>query len=146
MKHEKSCGAVVVRKAGRSFQVLLIQHVNGGHWAFPKGHVEQGETEAETARREIREETGLRVALDTGFRSMTTYCPDRETTKDVVYFMAVPQDDTLSLQREEVRNAGWYSFGEAAKTVTYVNDREVLKSAAAYLQRGQAERPGISPG
>ena len=54
MKLEKSCGAVVWQEdpAGRP-QVLLIRHQNGEHWAFPKGHVEKGETEADTARREI---------------------------------------------------------------------------------------------
>ena len=45
MKWEKSCGAVVFRKAGDTLEVLLIRHKNGGHWAFPKGHVEHEETE-----------------------------------------------------------------------------------------------------
>ena len=42
---------------------------------FPKGHVEKKETEEETALREIKEETGLKVALDTAFRKMVTYLP-----------------------------------------------------------------------
>ena len=65
MKTEKSCGAVVLRKNQGRLQVLLIKHINGGHWAFPKGHVEPGETEEQTALREIKEETGLSVTLDT---------------------------------------------------------------------------------
>ena len=54
-------------------EILLIRHKNGGHWAFPKGHVEKKETEEDTALREIREETGLEVLLDTGFRRAVTY-------------------------------------------------------------------------
>ena len=47
MKKEKSCGAVVCRKGENGLEILLIQHKNGGHWAFPKGHVEKKETEEE---------------------------------------------------------------------------------------------------
>ena len=72
MKKEKSCGAVVYRMEDGSPEILLIKHRNGGHWAFPKGHVEKNETESETALREIQEETGLAVDLDTGFRETVT--------------------------------------------------------------------------
>ena len=58
MKKEKSCGAVVCRKGENGLEILLIQHKNGGHWAFPKGHVEKKETEEEPALREIKAETG----------------------------------------------------------------------------------------
>ena len=44
MRKEKSCGALVVRMGNDEPEILLIKH-NGGHWAFPKGHVEAGETE-----------------------------------------------------------------------------------------------------
>ena len=75
MKKEKSCGAIVYRQRDSWVEVLLIRHKNGGHWAFPKGHVEKQETEEETALREIREETGLTVKLNTAFRHMVTYSP-----------------------------------------------------------------------
>ena len=48
MRHEKSCGAVIFRRINGPWPVLLIQHEKGNHIAFPKGHVEQGETEAQT--------------------------------------------------------------------------------------------------
>ncbi len=40
MLHEKSCGAIVYRKFHGNTEILLIKHVNSGHWSFPKGHVE----------------------------------------------------------------------------------------------------------
>ena len=49
MLHEKSCGAIVYRKYHGNLEILLIKHVNSGHWSFPKGHVEAGETEVETS-------------------------------------------------------------------------------------------------
>ena len=58
MKHEKSCGAICYTREEGAPRVLVICHRYGGHWAFPKGHVEAGESEEETAMREVREETG----------------------------------------------------------------------------------------
>ena len=63
---------------------------NGGHWSFPKGHVESGESEADTAAREIREETGLTARVDTSFRQMVTYYPKSGVVKDVIFFLALP--------------------------------------------------------
>ena len=56
MEYEKSCGAVVFRIGERGPEALVI-HQNAGHWGFPKGHVEPGEDEEQTALREILEET-----------------------------------------------------------------------------------------
>ncbi len=77
MKREKSCGAVLVRRAVSGWETLLIRHANGGHWAFPKGHVEPGETEAQTALREIREETAIAASLWPGFRTVTPIPPGK---------------------------------------------------------------------
>ena len=74
MLHEKSCGAIVYRKYHGNTEILLIKHINSGHWSFPKGHVEGDETEEETAKREIMEETGIDVNLDTTFREIVS-CP-----------------------------------------------------------------------
>ena len=109
MKKEKSCGAVVCRKGENGLEILLIQHKNGGHWAFPKGHVEKKETEEETALREIKEETGLKVALDTAFRKMVTYSPKPGVMKDVIYFAAKAKKDSARPQPEEVLELCWKS-------------------------------------
>ena len=61
MLHEKSCGAIVYRKSHGNTEILLIKHVNSGHWSFPKGHVEGNETELETAQRENKKENGIDV-------------------------------------------------------------------------------------
>ena len=86
MKREKSCGAIVYRMVNEKPQILLIKHKNGGHWSFPKGHIELNETEQETALREIKEETGIDVVLDPSFRETVHYSPKKDTNKEVVYF------------------------------------------------------------
>ena len=67
-RHERSCGAVLFREAAEGPAFLLICHVDGGHWAFPKGHMEPGETEEATAKRAIGEDPGLLVGLGRGVR------------------------------------------------------------------------------
>ena len=64
---EKSCGAIVYKIENNELKFLLV-HQNNGHYSFPKGHVEENETEIETAIREIKEETNLDVKIDTNFR------------------------------------------------------------------------------
>lgn len=136
MKQEKSCGAVVYReKDSGKVKVLLIRHKNGGHWAFPKGHVEKEETEEETALREIREETGLKVKLDTGFRHTVTYSPKPEVMKDVVYFAARSGEKQVKAQEEEVTDIQWFKPQEALEIVTYDNDRRILEAFFEYLKK-----------
>ena len=132
MKKEKSCGAVVYRQGETGVEVLIIKHKNGGHWAFPKGHVEKKETESETALREIKEETGLKVELDTGFREMVTYSPKPNVMKDVIYFAAKAKKDSARPQPEEVL-APLGAAPEALALVTYATDREVLQAFLRYL-------------
>ena len=49
MKREKSCGVLVLRQQVDELYVVLLRHRFGGHWSFPKGHVEAGESERQTA-------------------------------------------------------------------------------------------------
>ena len=67
MKYEKSCGAIIIKEG----KVLLLQEVEG-HWSFPKGHVENNETEIETVVREVKEETNLDIIIDESKRYITT--------------------------------------------------------------------------
>lgn len=131
-REEKSCGAVVWRQGAEARQYLLVQH-NQGHWSFPKGHVEGGESEAETAMREIWEETGLTSEINTGFRRQVTYAPKPGTVKDVIFFAAVPTGGAEHPQESEISRLGWFSFQEAARLITYATDEDILMAAEAYL-------------
>lgn len=131
-KEEKSCGAVIWREENGERQYLLARH-NGGHWSFPKGHVEGSETEEETAMREILEETGLRAKIDTAFRHQVTYSPKPGVVKDVYFFIAVPTGGLEHPQEAEISQLGWFSFQEAVDRITYATDEEILLAADAYL-------------
>ena len=129
MINEKSCGAIVYRKHHGNTEILLIKHVNSGHWSFPKGHVECGETEIETATREIKEETGIDVIIDPTFRETVSYSPKKDTQKIVVYFIAKAKTFEYSPQEEEIAEIRWVEIGHALSILTYENDRSIVNKA-----------------
>ena len=133
MKREKSCGALVYRYENGVLLLLLLKHRHGGHWSFPKGHVEAGETEEETAHREIFEETGVTVKLREGFRHAVEYYPKPGVKKQVVYFLGEAQTTNLIRQEEEISELGWTPINEALHAVTFKNDRTLITMAMEYL-------------
>ena len=133
MNYEKSCGAIVYRKYHGNTEILLVRSIKSGHWSFPKGHVEEGETEEETARREIKEETGLDVLLDTGFRETVTFSPKRNTKKPVVYFVGMATSHELIPQQEEISELRWHEIGQAISVLTYENDKMIVNKAKAFI-------------
>ena len=96
MKKEKSCGAVVINDKN---EVLLVYH-NAGHISFPKGHVENNETEVETAYREVLEETGIEIEIMDNIREVNIYNLKGGIVKDVVFFKAKPITNILKPQLE----------------------------------------------
>ena len=137
MKYEKSCGAVVYRMQNGQ-PVFLVEKMDLGHLSLPKGHVEEGETEEETAIREIREETGLDVTLDTAFRQVITFAPGEGIIKDVVFFIAEAVPGQMINQESEVTSLEWLPYEAAYLTLTHQSDRETLQKAKEYLDRKNA--------
>lgn len=129
MTFEKSCGAIVYRKSHGNTEILLIKHVNSGHWSFPKGHVEGDETEVETAQREIMEETGIDVIIDPSFRETVSYYPRKDTQKVVVYFIAKAKNFDFVPQEEEIAQIRWVDIGHATSILTYENDKTIVNKA-----------------
>jgi len=134
MLHEKSCGAIVYRKYHGNTEILLIKHINSGHWSFPKGHVEGDETEVETAKREILEETGIEVNLDPTFRETVTYSPKKDTQKVVVYFIARAKNTDYVPQEDEIAEIKWVEIDRAGSVLAYDNDRSIVNKAKKFIR------------
>ncbi len=133
MKHEKSCGALVYRIHNNTSELLLIKHRTGGHWSFPKGHVEQGESEEQTALREVKEETGLDIDIKSGFRESVQYCPHPNLSKKVVYFIGEALPGEVRKQEAEITDIVWAPLETAGEMVTFENDKNLIRKARAYL-------------
>lgn len=135
MGKEKSCGALVYCIQDSTMQLLLIKHKQGGHWSFPKGHVEKDETEIQTALREVKEETGVSIEILDGFRQQVNYSPRPGVSKDVVYFLGFAQDSTAKRQESEISELRWVTLDHAQHYLTYDNDKMLLTRAKEYLKR-----------
>lgn len=134
MRYEKSCGAVVFKREDNKILYLIVQNRKGasiGNWGFPKGHTEPGETELETASREIFEETGLHVNFIDGFRHVLSYSPHPRVKKDAVYFLAEANKGKVVIQKSEIANFKWLSYELAESYLTH--DKKLLCSANEFL-------------
>lgn len=129
MKHEKSCGIVVFKDN----KVLLVHH-NLGHWGMPKGHVELGETDEETAMREVFEETGIEANIIEGFKEKITYFPKEGVEKDVYFFVGIPNDDNLVPQLTEVSEAKFIDIDKALEIITHIGEKNVLEKAINFYK------------
>ena len=134
MMYEKSCGFIVYRESGGVREYLLVSALNG-KYGFPKGHVERGETEHETAVRELKEETNLEVRAIDGFRREIEYnLPQkRGTIKRCVYFLGEYTEGELIRQEEEILDAVFVTSEQAMAMIPFANAKSVLQEADAYI-------------
>ena len=133
MIREKSCGAAVFVRRGDKI-MYLVETMRQGHHSLCKGHVEGSETEHETARREILEETALSVRFIDGFRETISYSPYAGCVKEVVFFLAEAGDENTVAQMSEVSSIRFLPLEEALAELTYEDDRRVLRAADAFLK------------
>ena len=82
----KSCGVLPYRLVNGEREYLIVFEEFSQCWSLPKGHMEAGETEAETAQRELLEETGLTAKLDTSATTVIEYPISPIAKKQVVFF------------------------------------------------------------
>lgn len=136
MQYETSCGAVVYTVVNGEVRYVIIQSTEGIH-GFPKGHMEPGESEEQTALREIWEEVGLKPRFLDGFRLVDEHPLPRKpgTMKRVVYFLAEYHNQVLVIQQAELRGAQLLPFRDAYRIFEFDSNRHILQQADAYLRR-----------
>lgn len=96
--------------------------------------MEPNETEIETAKREIFEETGLDVIIDPTFRETVSFSPKRDTQKIVVYFLARAKKYDYTPQEEEIAEIRWVDIVYATNILTYENDKTIVNKARASIK------------
>ena len=131
---ETSCGFILLNYDS----ILLLQYPQG-HWSFPKGHVEQGDTNHhETASRELKEETGIKsVEIDTTWESRTEYTfrkKGRMTTKQVYWYIASTNEVEVELS-EEHNSYLWLNYADAESMLTFDQEKELLRSAVNHMEK-----------
>lgn len=134
MIKEYSFGAVCYKIVNDEI-LFLIEHMNLGHYALPKGHQEKGEAADKTALREIKEETNLDVILDTRFCRTVSYSPSYNVIKDVTYYLAKIISNEVKEQVEEVAEILFLPYEKALNILTYDSDKNVLSEAYMYMKK-----------
>lgn len=126
---------MVYRDGGGPRLFLLLQ--NAGRWDFPKGGVEKGESELQTAVREVEEETGLKdLKFVPGFRKVIEYFYRRDGKnihKQVVYLLARTDVEKVEISFEH-QGYGWFPFKEAHERASYGNSKITLTEAENFIR------------
>ena len=131
---EISAGAIIYTPVGNEPYYLLIKDFHG-NFGFPKGHLEKGETVEQAAVREIKEETGIDIVLDTDLKEELNYVMPNGKDKTSIYFIGSYEDQIPIKQPEEVEELYLLSYNEASKIITFKNMKDALAKADAYLRK-----------
>lgn len=131
---EHSAGVVLFTGAPREY---LLLHYPSGHWDFPKGHLESGETELQAALREVQEETGIRaVEVFPHFQHTFEYYykRDRDTVhKRVTYFVGHVTMRDVHVSHEH-QGFVWLPFEKAFERLTFANAKDLLQRAERFVR------------
>jgi 8-oxo-dGTP pyrophosphatase MutT (NUDIX family) len=136
--HEVSCGCVPFRKSKNgSIEVLLIYR-DKGFWEFPKGKKDTGETDIETAMRELREETGLTGEIFPHQNISAEYTftrGDSRVHKTVIFFLCKVDDTSqVVLDQKEVVDSIWLSPEDVVKKIDKIQLKEVAEKIVNVLR------------
>jgi bis(5'-nucleosidyl)-tetraphosphatase len=137
MIKEQTYGIIPLRKQDDKWQVLLVHHVKGHYWGFPKGHSNPGEAPKEAALRELFEETRLRVksflAVEPLHEAYDFYRTGLHIYKDVSYFLAEVEGE-VTLQVAETQASLWINLSDAEETITFPQSKALVKQILTQIQ------------
>lgn len=135
MTHLHSAGIITYTIDNDNVLYLILQY-GAGHWDFPKGKMEPGETKQETALRELMEETGLNAEIDDNFEEKIHYIftdYDKQLAEKTVYFFIGKATSTHIKLSHEHTDFIWLPYKKALELLTYDNARGLLKKGHKYL-------------
>ena len=137
MSRSTHAGAVVFKLTDQGPRFLLVEASGRrDRWVFPKGHVENGETAADTAQREVREEAGVRARP---VRRLRRVEQKQEGDRiSIVYFLMAYAGRATPLEKRRIQ---WLSFDEAIDALDLEKSRRVLRSANRMISLATAGEP-----
>ena len=139
MKNYVSAGIIPYRQGRNQEKEYLLLKYAAGHWDFPKGKVEPGESLVNAAVRELHEETGLNVQLDQRFNYSFSYEFDdydgQKAHKEVTLFVGLAKGQDMITLSAEHQQSKWLPYEQALQQLTHANARDALQQVEGYLKR-----------
>lgn len=148
LSFEKSVGCVIYRKSENRTLFLLVQY-RSWQWDFPKGHMEEGENEEQTLRREVLEETGISdLAILPGFRASVRYFYTAKGNekkerllqkrgiyifKNAVYYAAQTSEEQVKIDFENKAYA-WLTYDEVCERLSNSGSKKVIRNVKKDLE------------
>lgn len=133
VEHLVSAGGVVYRAVDGHLEVVLCGRKSPLLWALPKGGPDAGESLAQTALREVQEETGLEVAIQMPLGSVQYWFfrsqDGMRCHKTVHFYLMVPTGGDLSRHDPEFDLVRWVPEAEVFKAMTHASEAEIVKKA-----------------
>jgi 8-oxo-dGTP pyrophosphatase MutT (NUDIX family) len=140
-KEEKSAGAVIFRREkDKILFLLLFKKYKTEYWDLAKGHVEKGEEQIQTAKREAKEEAGIEdLEFLPGFEEKLSWFYKLEgklTRKYVTYYLAETKTKEAKVSSEHLKS-GWFTLEEAEKVLNHKDSKELLRKAKKFLDANE---------
>ena len=140
---DQSFGIIPIHNDNGTRRFLLV-HQKKGHWGFPKGHADPGETPTETALRELGEEAGVTSCELIGnelFVERYAFInkKGKRVDKTVTFFLGRVDDPTVTVQPEEVQDYAWLTADEVKKRLTFPEARELFSRVLEHLNKIESE-------
>lgn len=131
-----SAGLVLYTDVNGMREYLLLHYLSG-HWDFPKGKIEPGESKERAALRELKEETGLTADIVEGFeRSLGYWFKDYKTGdliyKTVYFFIGYTDQIEVTISHEHIGYI-WLPYDKAHAHTTFENARHILEKVESFL-------------
>ena len=126
-----SAGGVVVRKNNNQTEVLICERFSENLIALPKGKPNEGEYEAATAIREVREETGINAIIKNKIKDIfySFESPNGIINKKVSFFLMEKIDGEISNHDDEFDKVYWEKWDSALNKLSYQGEKDVLEKA-----------------
>jgi 8-oxo-dGTP diphosphatase len=138
-KREFSAGGVVYKKEHGQIFILLLMPMGRdfgppkGYWAFPKGKIDEGEDQSQTAVREVDEEAGVKAKIQEDLKSIKFFRNYDKTLKFVHYYLMEYVSGDPKDHDKEVSKAEWVALDEVEKRLKFPADKEVFARAKKVL-------------
>jgi len=138
MIKQRSAGFIVFHRMEKIPSFLVLQYAYASrHWDFPRGGVEPGESDLDTAYREIEEETGLKdLQVIEGFSETSSWNFKHEgqlVFKEAIYFIAETKTKDIKLSSEHIQYR-WLMADQVIRQLTFDNPRIVFAKARIFLK------------